>query len=110
MTWLGAAFIILGVVGLVLMILKEVVERPERAHAFYRVDGPQAIYCYSFVEFLRLPQHVRSDCLNDPGVQKWFNREIQRHAGDMLVAYQGRLARLRRIYYRAKLSLISFLT
>ena len=107
MTWLGAVFVVLGVVGLVLMTLKEAVERPERAHAFYRVDGPQAVYCYSFVEFLRLPQHVRTGCLKDPDAQKWFDREVQRHAGDMLGAYHGRV---RWIYYRARLRLISFLT
>jgi hypothetical protein len=107
MTWLGGVFILLGVLGLLLVLLKEAVERPERANAFYQVNGPQATYCYSYVEFQRLPGKVRSDCLNDTHVRAWYKREMERHAGEMFGAYQRRLPRF---FYRARLWLVRFLT
>lgn len=90
MNRLGWIFILLGLLGLLLVVLKEWVERPERAHAFYRVDGPQAIYCYSYVEFMRLPANVRGDCLHDQRVAAWFTAEVHRHGVEMFQAYGTR--------------------
>jgi hypothetical protein len=107
MTWLGWVFVAIGLVGLGLVILKEFVERPERAHALYRIDGPQATYCYSYVEFRRLPREVREDLLSDARVLKWYRAETRRHGGDMIEAYGTRFGKLR---HRLYLWAIGFLT
>lgn len=52
--------------GLLLVVLKEIVERPERAHALYKVDGPPATYLYSYVEFRSLPDAERRELFKDP--------------------------------------------
>jgi hypothetical protein len=105
--WVGWVAVAIGCLGLLLVLLKEIVERPERANAFYRVDGPQATYLYSYAEFRRLPGRVRSALLKDPDVVAWFKRETSRHGGDMLAAYGTSFGKMR---YRFYLWVIDFLT
>jgi histidinol-phosphate/aromatic aminotransferase/cobyric acid decarboxylase-like protein len=99
--------IAVGLLGLALVVLKEILERPERAHAFYQVNGPQAIYLYSYVEFRRLPDHVRHEVLRSPEAMKWFKRETSRHGGDMFEAYGTRFGKLR---HRVSLWVLNLLT
>jgi hypothetical protein len=107
LTWIGLMVVVVGSFGLLLVVLKEIVERPERAHALYKVEGPQPTYLYSYVEFRRLPDAVRRDLLKDPNVVKWYTRETHRHGGDMLEAFGTRFGKMR---YRFYLWVINFLT
>ena len=105
--WIGGLVIAVGVLGLHLVILKEIVERPERAHAFYLVNGPQATYLYSYVEFRRLPEPIRHALLRDREVVEWFKRETQRLGGEMFEAYGTPFGKIR---HRLRLGVIAFLT
>src|SRR2546430_13404854 len=51
---IGGVLIAVGLLGLILVILKQIAERPERVHALYHVQGKQATYLYSYTEFRRL--------------------------------------------------------
>jgi len=104
---IGLLVVVVGSLGLLLVVLKKIVERPERAHALYKVDEAQATYLYSYVEFRRLPDAVRRDLLKDPNVVRWYTRESHRHGGDMVEAFGTRFGKTR---YRFHLWVINFLT
>ena len=93
--WIGCGLIVVGAFGLILVFLKEMVERRERAHALYHVEGKQATYLYSYTEFRRLPERVRSRLLQDSYVQRWFRAETHRRGGEMYGAFQTRFGKLR---------------
>ena len=67
--WIGCGLIVIGALGLILVLLKQIVERRERAHALYHVEGKQATYLYSYTEVRRLPERVRSRLLQDSYVR-----------------------------------------
>src|SRR6267142_11709 len=106
--WIGCGLIVMGILGFALVFLKEIVERPERAHALYHVvEGKQAIYLYSYTEFRRLPEHVRLRLLQDRDVKQWFRAETHRHGGEMFDVLQTRFGNLR---YRFWLWVLNLLT
>jgi hypothetical protein len=94
--WIGLPLLVVAVLGLLLVLLKEAVERPERAHAYYEVEGSLSTYRYSYVEFYRLPETVRDELMQNPKVSSWFTREMHRHAAEAIAAPSTRLARWRR--------------
>jgi hypothetical protein len=106
--WVGCGLIVVGILGFALVFLKEIVERPERAHALYDVgEGKQATYLYSYTEFRRLPEQVRSRLLQDRDVRRWFRVEMHRHGGERFNVVQTRLGKVR---YRCWLWVLSLLT
>jgi len=62
---------------------------------------------YSYVEFRRLPDHVRREVLRSRDAMEWFKRETSRHGGDMLEAYDTRFGKLR---HRLSLWVLTVLT
>lgn len=108
MAWIGGLIVACGVLGLLLVLVKEVAERYERANAFYRIDGPQATYLYSFTEFERLPEPVQQEIYRDAAVKAWHRQERRRHGIEELTALQG--GRIQRLRYRLALWILNFLT
>jgi hypothetical protein len=107
--WIGGAFTVVGVLGLMLVILRDLAERAERAHAFYVVDGPRATYLYSFTEFRRLPESIRRMIRTDnPDVERWYQSEQRRHGIEIIEALAG--GRWQKLRYRTTLWLLNFLT
>jgi hypothetical protein len=105
--WIGCGLIVVGALGLIFVFLKNIVERRERAHALYDVQGKQATYLYSYTEFRQLPERVRSRLLQDSYVQRWFRAETHRRGGEMFGAFQTRFGKL---WYRFWLWVLNLLT
>ena len=81
----GSALIGIGSLILLVAFSKFRLERDDRAHGFYRILGDGDVKClFTYPEFRRLPQRIRTELMGVAAVDRWVQDEITRRATNYL--------------------------
>jgi len=76
--WVLMAF---GALTLVLSYFRYVVQKDDRANAFYRVlPSGEVKALFTYPEYRRFPERIRIELLSDKFVKRWVDDEMKRRA------------------------------
>jgi len=91
----GAFLIGLSSLTLLVVSVREKLERFERSHAYYSIDGDKATFQFTYLQFMKLPDNVRTSLMHDAHVTAWRESEMHRHGVRMLGELFTKWGRLR---------------
>jgi len=86
----GAFLIGLSSVTLFVVSVKEKLERFERSHAYYHIDGDRATLQFTYLQFMKLPDTVRTALMYDKRIVGWRKAEMERHGIRLVQEFRTR--------------------
>ena len=104
--WTSTGLIASAFLVLLVVFVKVKLEKFEEAGAYYNVDGDKATRQFTYHEFMKLPDHVRSALMYNKNITEWRKSEMERHGIRLVGEFQTRWGRL---CYHAREWFLAFL-